>query len=224
MESLEGILKRIQRNTSEANSDTSSSTEDTPDADICPICRGTGYVRRDVPIGDPEFGKAIPCECRRKDVDDQLLSRLKKYSNLGPLARLTFESFRPEGLSSDVARQARIRQSCATALAFAEKPDGWLVLTGASGCGKTHLAAAIINECVSKGRSAYFTVVADLLDHLRATFAPTSDITYDQLFDYIRNVPILALDDLGMHSGTPWRKRSCFRLSTTATTAGTQPS
>ncbi|GAH29160.1 unnamed protein product, partial [marine sediment metagenome] len=29
------------------------------------------------------------------------------------------------------------------ALDFAKSPDGWLILVGDTGCGKTHLAAAI---------------------------------------------------------------------------------
>ena len=56
---------------------------------------------------------------------------------------------------------------------YAEQPDGWLVLTGEYGCGKTHLAAAIANARAAAGQPALFVVVPDLLDHLRATFSPT---------------------------------------------------
>ena len=35
--------------------------------------------------------------------------------------------------------------SIADARSFADAPDGWIVLSGASGCGKTHIAAAIVN-------------------------------------------------------------------------------
>ena len=37
----------------------------------------------------------------------------------------------------------------------------------------------------------------DLLDHLRAAFAPTSELTYDALFDRVRESGLLVLDDLG---------------------------
>ena len=58
---------------------------------------------------------------------------------------------------------------------FAEHPQGWLVLSGTYGCGKTHLAAAIANYQLAAGRSTpMFVVVPDLLDHLRATFSPYS--------------------------------------------------
>lgn len=29
----------------------------------CKICKGIGWVRHDVPLRDPEFGKLHPCEC-----------------------------------------------------------------------------------------------------------------------------------------------------------------
>src|SRR5581483_5278166 len=34
---------------------------DTP----CPICQGAGWVRVEVPVGDPMFGKAVMCDCRK---------------------------------------------------------------------------------------------------------------------------------------------------------------
>ena len=39
-------------------------------------------------------------------------------------------------------------------------PEGWLVLMGQVGCGKTHLAAAIANYRVEKGQQVFFVVVA----------------------------------------------------------------
>ncbi|MBV9358980.1 MAG: ATP-binding protein, partial [Chloroflexi bacterium] len=60
---------------------------------------------------------------------------------------------------------------------FAEKPEGWLVLVGQVGAGKTHLAAAIKNYRDEHGEPTLFMTVPDLLDYLRASFAPSSDVT-----------------------------------------------
>ena len=98
------------------------------------------------------------------------------------------------------------------AQSFAEQPDGWLVFTGTYGCGKTHLAAAIANACQARGQAAYFVVVPDLLDHLRATYSPDSRVGYDVLFEAIRAAPLLILDDLGSHSSTPWAQEKLFQL------------
>ena len=140
------------------------------------------------------------------------LARLQRYGNLGPLARLTFDTLIPQGRSPDPRNQERFRRALATCIAYAEAPQGWLVLTGPSGCGKTHLAAAIANKCLAQGIPAFFAVVPDLLDHLRATFRPDSDIDYDDLFEQVRNAPLLVLDDLGTQSSTPWAQEKLFQI------------
>ena len=86
------------------------------------------------------------------------------------------------------------------------------MLTGPSGSGKTHLAAAIANRCIERQQTVFFIMVADLLDHLRAAYSPSSEIAYDELFEQVRTVPILVLDDLGAHSSTPWAQEKLFQI------------
>ncbi|MFQ5924684.1 MAG: ATP-binding protein [Dehalococcoidia bacterium] len=178
----------------------------------CPLCRGAGFVYPLLPSGHPDFGRVVPCQCTKGELAEESLSRLQRYSNLGPLSRLTFDTLNPEGRTSDPGGQQRFAQAYEGAKAFAAEPQGWLVLWGVSGCGKTHLAAAIANHCILKGRPALFIVVADLLDHLRATFSPQSEISYDELFDQVRNAPVLILDDLGTQTTTPWAKEKLYQI------------
>jgi DNA replication protein DnaC len=136
-------------------------------------------------------------------------------SSLGLHSDQTFESFSMRSTDPDLqsAERENLRRAVAVIRAFAEKPAGWLVLTGTFGCGKTHLAAAIANFQVGAYRPApMFVVVPDLLDHLRATFSPTSAITLDRLFDQVRSAPLLVLDDLGTESATPWAREKLFQL------------
>jgi DNA replication protein DnaC len=95
---------------------------------------------------------------------------------------------------------------------FAKDPDGWLVFQGANGCGKTHLAAAIVNYRYQHGKPALFIVVPDFLDHLRSTFSPDSKVSYDQLFESVRNAPLLVLDDLGAQTTTPWAQEKLYQV------------
>jgi DNA replication protein DnaC len=95
---------------------------------------------------------------------------------------------------------------------YAADPYGWLVFRGGVGSGKTHLAAAIANEAVRSRVPVLFAVVPDLLDHLRATFSPTSSIQYDEMFEGVRSTFLLVLDDLGTESATPWAQEKLFQL------------
>ncbi len=181
-------------------------------APSCPRCRGAGFLRRDVPAGDPDFGRLVPCSCRADELQGLRRQRLERLSNLGPLTRLNFASLHPEGRSADPVRRARFRETVERARAFATAPSGWLLLAGPPGSGKTHLAAAIANVRLTAGEAVVFVVVPDLLDHLRAAFAPASPIGYDELFESVRETPLLILDDLGTQSGTAWAREKLFQL------------
>ncbi|MFO8009361.1 MAG: ATP-binding protein [Dehalococcoidia bacterium] len=212
MEELGKILKRTlaQKNISESMATPPDETE--PEDRKCPVCRGHGWVVLDVTIDHPDFGKSFPCECTLRELARGRTDRLERYSNVGPLRRLKFDNIQPEGLDSNPYHQTQYRSCYDEARAFSDQPRGWLVITGPSGCGKTHIAAAIANHCIDCGRPAFWTIVPDLLDHLRATFAPNSDVTYDELFERVKNAPLLILDDLGTHSSTAWAEEKLFQV------------
>ena len=169
-------------------------------------------MRKAVRLGHPDFGKAFPCRCTQEESEDERFARLQRYSNLGPLSRLTFANLSPRGRSPNPVHQERFAAAFEAARRFAEEPSGWLVLSGPSGCGKTHLAAAIANHSIEAGRPVLFMVVPDLLDHLRAAYRPDSDVGYDDLFEQVRNTPVLVLDDFGVQSSTPWAEEKLFQL------------
>ena len=166
----------------------------------------------DVPFGHSDFAKAVPCNCIQVEWEAKAPERLEQYSNIGPLARLTFDTLAPRGRSPDEDNRRLFQAACEAAKRYAEEPRGWLVLTGNSGSGKTHLAAAIANHCIGLKVRTFFMVVPDLLDHLRSTFGPNSEVTYDELFEQVRNVPLLILDDLGAQSSSPWAAEKLFQV------------
>lgn len=140
------------------------------------------------------------------------MEQLRRYSNLGVLARLTFDSLVPTGRVNKEEAQRQFRAAYEAAITFADNPEGWLVFVGPSGCGKTHLACAIANHQISRGNPVFYIGVADLLDHLRYAFSPDSEITHDELFERVKKSPLLVLDDLNVVGATPWARGKLEQL------------
>ncbi|MCY3921819.1 MAG: ATP-binding protein [Chloroflexi bacterium] len=177
----------------------------TPDGEPgCEICGGAGYVRVSRPVGDPDFGRVRPCECRKAEEEARTAARLQRLSNLGPLSDAR--------MSEEQASQEPVASACE----FADNDDqpGWLLLTGAAGSGRTHLSAEMANRRIAAGRPALYFVVADLLDRLRAAMnAPSGgDLSYALLFEHVRDAPFLILDDLDCISPTDWAREKLFQL------------
>jgi DNA replication protein DnaC len=174
---------------------------------VCSLCKDRGYVRADVPFGHPDFGKPIKCQCRKAMDNARLRQAFLDLSLLGHMKRFehaTFQSFKH--------RIPNVKEAYDAALDFSRDPTGWLTLVGPNGSGKTHLAIALARRCLEQGMSALFSVTPDLLDHLRATFAPNAHEQFDELFQKMKDVEILILDDLGTEQGTSWANDKLFQL------------
>lgn len=140
------------------------------------------------------------------------MKQLQRVSQLGALHACTFDSFIPEGHGLTPDKQRNLRMAYNHALAYAQEPDGWLLLKGGYGCGKTHLAAAIANHRLTLGHPALFISTPDLLDHLRAAYAPTAATSYDERFEQVRNTPLLILDDLGTQTNSEWAQEKLYQI------------
>ena len=108
------------------------------------------------------------------------MRKLQMISSHSLLSHLTFASFNPVLSNLDAEKALNLRSVFDTCVTYAQNPDGWLLLMGTYGCGKTHLAAAVANERSSMGYPVIFMTVPDLLDQLRAAFNPNSDSSYDE--------------------------------------------
>lgn len=180
--------------------------------DYCPICEGRKWLSVDVPVGHPDFGRAVACQCQINTSESERETRLRRYSNLGPLSRMTFASANPDGLDASPENARLFAAAFQAAREYADDPTGWLALTGPNGCGKTHLAAAIANRRIKLGKLAFFVHVPDLLDDLRSTYAPSSEISYSDLFEQVNDAELLILDGLGVQSPTPWAREKLHQI------------
>jgi DNA replication protein DnaC len=219
-EKIDKTLKKIvndtkigKNNSPEDDSETSSILNDVfPGDKDCPYCHGLGFTRVDVPIGHPDFGKIEICVCRQNEVNKAIHERLFELSNLDALQHMTFENFVPRGQVGLWPTQAdSLELAFNHAQQFATRLDGWLLMQGGYGCGKTHLAAAIANFAVSLGIPTLFITVPDLLDLLRMAY-DSPETTYEKRFDQIRNAQLLIMDDFGTQNATKWAQEKLFQI------------
>lgn len=179
----------------------------------CVMCGGAGWLTPLVAVTHADFGKAVPCQCQEADADRELrIAALERYSNLGALKLATFDNANPSGLSDDPASRKVFSDARIDAEEYAANPNGWITFAGPSGSGKTYLAAAIANRRIALGHPALFITAADLLDYLRGGFNDDADAPFIDLFEQVRNTPLLVLDDLPTRPATPWTQERLFQL------------
>ncbi len=173
----------------------------TPDC-VCPVCGGAERLRVTVPFGDPLFGKSIPCACMKDRLKILRQQELRQAANIDALRDYTFKTFN--------FRILGVQEAVRISLDYAIRPQGWLLLLGPCGCGKTHLAAAIANQRLESEGTVFFTTVPDLLDTLRA--ALVSPEHYSQLYAWVLEVELLVLDDLGAQQSSAWSNEKLLQL------------
>jgi len=165
----------------------------------CPICHDMKFV---IPVTNGVSGRAVPCRCYEDVLAAQREQLLLRNGRLPPgLQRMTFQNFVAASRNQSVA-QSHCR-------GFARNPQGWLLLAGKSGSGKTHLAAAVANARLVQQQPVSFTNTADLLDKIRSTYDSHS---YAETFRAICEVPLLVLEDLGHENRTPWSQEKLYQL------------
>ncbi len=169
----------------------------------CPVCGGAERLQVNVSYTDPSFGKSTPCSCMEEQQKILRQQWLHQAANIDAFHNCTFKTFN--------YRIFGVQEAFQKSLAYAIQPQGWLLLVGPCGCGKTHLAAAIANQCLDRGVPIFFITAPDLLDDLRTTLV--SPEGYAQLFTWVRQVALLILDDLGAQQPTAWSNEKLLQLN-----------
>ena len=77
-----------------------------------------------------------------------------------------------------------------------------LYLNGNTGCGKTYLVIAMINELAKKNVKCAVAFWPEFLRELKSSF----DTDYEEKIQYLMDVPILLINDLGGESSTSWAR------------------
>lgn len=169
-------------------------------------------------VGDPDFGKLFACKCLRERQRQRTLEDAQKASNLTKrMWGQTFGGFTPRDNWQQIALQ-----ECQ---AFATEPQGWIILSGDKGQGKTHLMAAVANDLFARAHQPLYVVVPDWLDYVRAGFrtsgptGPHDTVTVaengdsvDERMRQAKEVDVLLLDDLGAEKRSAWSDQVLYQL------------
>ncbi|GCE23277.1 ATP-binding protein [Dictyobacter kobayashii] len=201
------ITQREMEHQRKAHAKQPTMTKECSNSQPCPVCKGAGYLRVEVPVGHPQFGKPFPCQCSIEQIQQHKQQKLIKLSGID-----TLECFRAASFETYNPFIQGVRQAYMQAFEFACQPKGWLILVGEYGCGKTHLAVSIAKKQIEAGNLVLFQVVPRLLDYLRAAFSPNAEQDYDERFQQLCNTDLLILDDFGTQNNTPWAADKLFQL------------
>jgi DNA replication protein DnaC len=166
-------------------------------APVCEVCGGVGFVRLDVPVSDPRFGKLMRCPCKAQE--DAL--RLQRLSGLTDVERkLTLASIGTAGRPATAA----MVQACAD---FLLSPFGSLTIHGTSGNAKTVALQACVNALVSVGVEAVYITAFDLIGYIRDAFNEKKEVKSESAYDRMvrfGTVSFLAIDELDKVKQTDW--------------------
>ncbi len=165
----------------------------------CQICRDIGFVHP-VENGKVCYDSVIPCKCMTEALEKERQERYMKLCELPEdTEHMTLENFK-------VGRNTSLIEAKDSAKVLADGGGEikWLTLIGKVDRGKTHLAVAICRCWLERGKTTRYAFVPLLLKELRDGFDLEGEHSYRIKMDFLCNVPLLALDDLGLERPTAW--------------------
>ena len=174
-----------------------SPTTDPPAPDACPACGGSGWA----PV--EAEGPVRRCDCTKAARGDRLLAAARipeRYRHC------SFENFSTD-FSSDPASRTleEAKHACSQFVeAYPEVRFG-LMLMGAPGVGKTHLAVAALRALIARYRTrVFFADYRELLQEIQSSYDPISRTSEIEVLRPVRDAEVLLLDDLGARRPTAW--------------------
>jgi DNA replication protein DnaC len=189
-------------NSRRENAPLSSRASGTPKQteDICQYCFGTGTWLND------DKG-AMLCPCRHSDPTKRIRAALIPER----FAKSSLHNYYPKNDS-----QFKAHSYASTLIKDYPGVEKGLLMMGDIGVGKTHLAAAILNELVEKkGVSGLFYESGFLLKTIQESYNSISQTSEMRVLAPVLETEVLVLDELGATSSSDWVKETLYQIINT---------
>ena len=184
----------------------------------CPIC-GKEKTWRKATIVGVVIRVPIMCQCevdlekeikqKEEAMEKQMrIRRVLAMSNLGErFKNATFDSW--VDLPGTGQCYSAIKAYAET---FSKETDSGYCIYGRPGNGKSHLAAALVNEVVQRGYAAVFIEVPDLFSQIKATYGYDGEGSEEDIMRSLTSCDLLVLDDAGAEKPTEWVQEKFYQI------------
>jgi DNA replication protein DnaC len=179
----------------------------------CKGCGGLGWLRRELPVEHPEFGKLIRCpDC------NQASGYPRERYGLAP------QEIRELSWGNLIETDSSLIEARQTVRRALQRGYGWVYMwsfgeegnPGGNGLAKTLILKIAVAECLRNGKEAAYVNMAGLLDDLRAAYD-----THNPSLEAVRRLelwatlPVLALDEFNRVNETEYAIERRFMLMDT---------
>lgn len=149
----------------------------------CPMCLNRGKFMEIRKESGRVYRVFRECECMKTRKSLREIER----SGLAPLmGECTFDTWEE--------REPWHKQAKKLAMAYAENPDGWFVMAGSVGAGKTHLCTAVCGELLKRAIPVRYVLWRDLTTQAKAVLM--NNEAYQAFVAPLKRIKVLYIDDL----------------------------
>ena len=169
----------------------------------CKKCNDLRWVS----LKNDNFKYVLCDDCEEKNSNKMKVEKFLYHKDLGDitmqmLKKMNFRTFKdnPKLKNYDDVKEASEH--------FLKNLNGWLLITGPTGVGKTHIATAIAGDRISKLKPVYFGFMPNVLERLRNF----NDGQPNNFFNFLVEHPFLIIDDLGSQTNSIWAEEKIYQL------------
>ena len=166
------------------------------------------------------------CTCLQKYYNAQQKKELSQLLDLGNQSFDTFSlEWYPTRVNERIGRSPRehmehIFETCSNFARHFEKKGGSLLLTGATGTGKTFLSACIAREVTERGFSVVYDTAAAIFRVMENEYFHRGEEDNTDAVERFLRCDLLIMDDLGTELTTAFVQSALYRIINTRLTAG----